>query len=48
MLVVYRILINLIFILSPIIIFFRLLKKEDLKDLKKNSVFFLNNEVGEI
>ena len=41
MLGVYRILINLIFVLSPLIILVRLIKKkEDLKDLKRNFVFF--------
>ena len=41
MLVVYRILINFIFILSPIIIFLRLLKKkEDLKRFKEKFCFF--------
>ena len=41
MLVVYRILINFIFILSPIIILFRLLKKkEDLKRFKEKFCFF--------
>jgi len=42
MLFIYRIVINLIIVASPIIIFFRLLKKkEDPIDLKKNFVFFL-------
>ena len=42
MLFVYRILINIIFFLSPIIIIYRILnKKESLKDLKKN-LFFSN------
>ena len=41
MLFLYRILINIIFLLSPIIIIYRLLKKKKiLKDLKKNFVFF--------
>ena len=41
MLLVYRLLINLIFILSPIIIFIRLLKKkEDLKRFKEKVGFF--------
>ena len=38
----YRFLINVVFILSPIIIISRLTKKKKiLKDLKKNFVFFL-------
>ena len=41
MLFVYRILINLILLISPLIIVFRLLKKKKIiKDLKKNSVRF--------
>ena len=45
MLIVYRILINLIFILSPIILIIRLLKKkEDIKRFKENFVFFLKEE----
>ena len=41
MLVVYRILINVTFILSPLIIFLRLLnKKEDLKRFKEKFCFF--------
>ena len=41
MLIVYRILINLIFILSPIILIVRLLKKkEDIKRFKEKFCFF--------
>ena len=41
MLVIYRFLINLTFILSPIIIVFRLIKKkEDLKRFKEKLCFF--------
>ena len=41
MLFVYRVLINLIFILSPIIIIFRVFqKKEDLKRFKEKFCFF--------
>ena len=41
MLIVYRILINLIFILSPIILIIRLLKKkEDIKRFKEKFCFF--------
>ena len=39
MLFLYRILINIIFFISPIIIIYRLLRKEDIKDLE-NFVFF--------
>ena len=42
MLGVYRILINLIFVLSPLIILVRLIKKKkNYLDLKRNFVFFL-------
>ena len=45
MLIVYRILINLIFILSPIILIIRLLKKkEDIKRFKEKFFFFLKEE----
>ncbi len=41
MLLLYRFLINLIFLLSPLIIFIRLLKKkEDLKRFKEKLGFF--------
>ena len=41
MLLIYRLLINLIFILSPIIIFFRLIKKkEDIRRFKEKLGFF--------
>ena len=41
MLLIYRILINLILILSPLIIFFRLIKKkEDFKRFKEKFCFF--------
>ncbi len=44
----YRIFINLIFILSPLIIFFRLLKKkEDLKRFKEKIGFFKKNKKKE-
>ena len=41
MILIYRVLINLIFIISPLVIIFRLIKKKKiLKDLRKNYVFF--------
>ena len=41
MLIIYRFLINLIFLLSPLILILRLLKKKRmLEDLKKNFVYF--------
>ena len=41
MLIIYRILINIVFIFSPIIIIFRLLKKkEHLKRFKEKFCFF--------
>ena len=41
MLVIYRLLINFIFILSPLILIFRLLKKkEDIKRFKEKFCFF--------
>ena len=41
MLFVYRVLINLIFILSPVLIIFRVFqKKEDLKRFKEKFCFF--------
>ena len=46
MFTIYRFLINLIFLLSPLILVFRLLKKKRiLRDLKKNFVFFQKKEV---
>ena len=46
MIVIYRVLINLIFILSPIIILIRLIKKkEDFKRFKEKFCFFTKKEV---
>ena len=45
MLLIYRILINLIFILSPLILIIRLLNKKKIsKDLKRNSASFQKKE----
>ena len=45
MITLYRFLINLVFIFSPFILIFRLLKKkENKKDFKKNYVFFRKRE----
>ena len=42
---VYQLLLSLIFLISPIIILFRILKgKEDKKDLLKNLQFFQKKE----
>ncbi len=47
MLFVYRVLINLIFILSPVIIIFRVFqKKEDLKRFKEKFCFFSKKKKG--
>ena len=47
MLFLYRILINFIFIISPIIIIYRLIrKKEDLKRFKEKFCFFSEKNVG--
>ena len=44
----YRIFINSIFILSPLIIFFRLLKKkEDIKRFKEKIGFFKQKKIRE-
>ena len=45
MLIIYRLLINLAILFSPIIIFIRLIKKREiLRDLKKSFVFFQKKE----
>ena len=47
MLFFYKIIINLIFFFSPLIILFRLIKKKKIQlDLKKNFVFFQKKELG--
>ena len=47
MLLIYRILINFIFFLSPLIIFFRLIKKkEDIKRFKEKIGFFSKKKVN--
>ena len=47
MLIIYRFLINLIFLISPIIILLRLLnKKEDLKRFKENFAFSQKKRFG--
>ena len=44
MIFLYRVLINIVFILSPLIILFRLIKrKEDLKRFKEKFCFFSKN-----
>ena len=49
MLILYRIIINIIFLLSPIILTFRLIKKkEDLKRFKEKFCLFTKKEVKEI
>ena len=48
MLIVYRILINLIFILSPIIIIIRLLKKRRYKKIQEKFCFFLKEKVEKL
>ena len=49
MIFIYRIIINIILLLSPIIVIFRLIKKRKiLIDSKKNFVFFQNQEIMEI
>ena len=49
MLFIYRIIINLILIISPIIIIYRLLiGKEDLKRFKEKFCFFSKKKEGEI
>ena len=46
MIIIYRFLINFILIISPIILFFRILKKKKIyTDLKKNFVFLQKKEV---
>ena len=46
MLILYRIIINIIFLLSPIILTFRLIKKkEDLKRFKEKFCFFTKKRV---
>ena len=48
MIFVYRLLINIILILSPLIIIFRLIKKKKvIKDLKKNFVYFQSKDLME-
>ena len=48
MLILYRFLINLIIILSPLIILYRLFKKKNTsQDLKKNFVIFQKKELEE-
>ena len=48
MIIIYRFLINFILIFSPIILFFRILKKKKIYiDLKKNFVFLQKKEVKE-
>jgi len=48
MLQIYRFLINFIFLLSPIILIFRLIKnKEDIKRFKEKFCFFSKKEIME-
>ena len=48
MIFIYRIFINIIFLFSPFIILFRIIKKRKLKKILENTVFFKKKISGNL